>query len=191
MKNFLKSIFTFFFLLCLGFSGCTIDISSDSSDWGYGSGYGLYDSEVLTVFNMTNDFRCNGMPDYWEEGNQTKIQIVGLKPLSLDYDLCRAAQIRACEIVEDFDHTRPDGRDCFTVYDDLGLHYTYKGENIAAGNERGTDTFYQWKEDGKYYEGQGHRRNMLNSNFTHIGIARAYAPGSQYGWYWCMILAKK
>ena len=50
---------------------------------------------------------------------------------------------------------------CFTVLDDLGIIYSTAGENIAAGNKTGSKTFLQWKEDNENYNGQGHRRNML------------------------------
>ena len=29
-----------------------------------------------------------------------------------------------------------------------------------------------------------HDRGMRNSNFTEIGIGRAYNKSSKYGWYW-------
>ena len=206
MKNFLKSIFTFFFLLCLGFSGCTIDISSDSSDWGTDDYYVYYNYDgasqeaVEKVHELTNAFRTGNESFYRNNDSDNSVTNVNnLGNLVLDADLCRAARIRACEIVVLFDHTRPDGRDCFTVLGEQGISYNTAGENIAARQPLRNESdisvaekiFYQWKEDNEPYSGQGHRRNMLNSNFTHIGIAGVYAPGSQYGWYWCMILAKK
>ena len=113
-----------------------------------------------------------------------------LGKLTLDEELCKAAQIRAEEIFKNFSHTRPDGRSCFTVLKDQNISYMAVGENIAAGSASGANTFVMWKEDGQPYSGQGHRRNMLSPNFTRIGIAYATKKGSTYGTYWVMILAK-
>lgn len=149
------------------------------------------DENVIECFNLTNQFRTGSEAWYWNEDNTTKTSLVGkLSELELDVELCRAAQIRAYEIVQSFSHTRPNGSSCFSVFDDLGISASAKGENIAAGNQSGEKTFLQWKEDDKNYAGQGHRRNMLGENFTRIGIAYAYDANSTYKYYWAMVLAK-
>ena len=147
------------------------------------------DNEVVVCYNLVNEFRTSGKADYKTESGGTK-KVGKLNALTLDEELCKAAAIRAEEIVKDFSHTRPDGKgSCFTVLKECGISYGSAGENIAAGNKSGEKTFLQWKEDGKPYSGQGHRRNMLG-NFTKIGLAYAYAPDSTYGYYWVMILIK-
>ncbi len=52
------------------------------------------------------------------------------------------------------------------------------GENLAAGVDSALEAFIVWKTSS------GHNANMLRSYFREIGIARVYAPGSRYGWYW-------
>ena len=166
--------------------------SSGSGSSGTSGGSSTVQAEdyILEVFNQTNAFRTGNEAYYWNEDNTTKTNLVGrLGTLTLDADLCRAAQIRAGEIVESFSHTRPDRRDCFSVLDDLSISRNSAGENIAAGNAGANATFVQWKEDDKPYSGQGHRRNMLG-DFTKIGIARAYDPSATYRYYWVMILTK-
>ena len=149
------------------------------------------DPEILACFNKTNEFRTGKEAFYLNSDNKTTTSMVGkLGKLTLDEELCKAAQIRAEEIVKNFSHTRPDGRSCFTVLKDQNISYMAVGENIAAGSASGANTFVMWKEDGQSYSGQGHRRNMLSPNFTRIGIAYATKKGSTYGTYWVMILAK-
>lgn len=145
------------------------------------------DEEIDTLFKLTNDFRMGSEANYVKEDGSTK-NVPGLKALTLDKDLCEAAAIRAKEIVQDFSHTRPNGSGCFTVLDELGIKAGAKAENIAAGNKSGEKTFLQWKEDNKPYSGQGHRRNMLSTSATKIGLAYAYDPNSTYKYYWVMIL---
>ena len=146
--------------------------------------------EIKTCLKLTNDFRTSSDAWYWNENNTTKTNLVGkLGKLTLDEDLCKAAKIRSKEIVKKFSHTRPDGSKCFTVFDDLGIKASAKGENIAAGNSSGSKTFAQWEEKDKKYDEQGHRRNML-CDFSKIGLAYTYSPNSEYKYYWVMILAK-
>jgi len=102
----------------------------------------------------------------------------GLPALKTFDALDKAAAIRAPETVELFSHTRPDGTTCFTALDETGAKqgaYTY-GENIAAGNSTPAATVEQWMNS------PGHRANILNKNYTHIGVG--YAEGGQYGCYW-------
>lgn len=148
------------------------------------------DAEVTACFNLVNEFRTGSEAWFWNEDNSSKTDLTGkLGTLVLDEELCKAAQIRADEIVQSFSHTRPNGETCFTVIKECGISWSKIGENIAAGNKTGSATFNQWKEDGEQYSGQGHRRNMLG-DFTKIGIAYTHAPDSYYGYYWTMILTK-
>ena len=160
---------------------------------GGGSTSDNVDDEVTACFNLVNEFRTGNEAFYLNKDNTTTTNLVGeLGKLTLDEELCKAAAIRAEEIVKSFSHTRPDGKgSCFTVLEECGISYTSPGENIAAGTNASTgeSAFKMWKEDGEPYSGQGHRRNMLG-NFTKIGIAYTYAPDSKYKYYWVMILIK-
>jgi len=56
--------------------------------------------------------------------------------------------------------------------------WTTIGENIASGMETPKETFDAWRNS------PGHNQNMLTCQFEEIGVARIYAAGTQYGWYW-------
>ena len=92
------------------------------------------------------------------------------------------AQVRAEELPVSCAHTRPDGRDCFTVMKDEGFFYNVAGENIAAGNATPMATFEQWMKSQK------HKENILGKDFTHIGIGYTYDPDGMYRHYWSMFL---
>lgn len=98
----------------------------------------------------------------------------GASALSLDSKLCEAANKRAQEIATKFSHTRPDGRDCFTVIDEYGISYYGCGENIAMGSSSASSIFNMWMNSS------GHRANILNSSFRYIGIGK-------YGCYWVQL----
>ena len=100
---------------------------------------------------------------------------VGARPLQLSDDLREAASIRAEEITRYFSHTRPDGRDCFTLL--KKRKYTL-GENIAAGSATPEAVVDQWMHS------PGHRANILNKKFKELGVGYRYKEGSEYGHYW-------
>lgn len=182
MKNYIFNFFTIVAFI-VAMVSCGDSETNDNASSAYG------DEEIQTVFNMTNEFRTGNEAYYLNEDNTTKTNLVGkLDKLTLDKNLCEAAEIRAKEIVKSFSHTRPNGKSCFTVLDDLSIKCSAKGENIAAGYKSGEKTFLQWKEDDEEYSGQGHRRNMLGTNYKRIGLAYTYAPNSTYKYYWVMIL---
>lgn len=163
-------------LLALSFFSCSDDDGTEETD--YSEVVANTDEKVLECFNLTNAFRTGSEAYYLNEDNSTTTSLVGkLSELTLDEDLCRAAQIRA------------NGEKCFTVLSDLSISYSAAGENIAAGSSTGSGTFTQWKEDDENYSGQGHRRNMLGKDFTKIGIAYSYDASSTYKYYWAMILS--
>ena len=77
-------------------------------------------------------------------------------------------------------HTRPNGERCFSIYDEEGVSYNFVGENIAAGYRSASEVNMGWREDNESYAGQGHRRNMLNSNYNCVGIGHVYYNGCHY-----------
>ncbi len=88
----------------------------------------------------------------------------GLSALKMDAQLSQAAQKRAVEISSSFAHTRPDGSSCFTVLKEYGIAYRASGENIAKGQTTPERVVTGWMNS------EGHRKNILNANFTTIGV---------------------
>lgn len=133
--------------------------------------FGSYDrSAAQDIFQQVNAFRTGDNVWYWDESDSEKIVPEGLEALTYDYDLQKAAEQRAAEIALSYAHTRPDGTDCFSAYENAE-NYMAMGENIAAGQTSAGEVFGDWKEEDKNYDGQGHRRNMLSADFNAIGIA--------------------
>ena len=99
---------------------------------------------------------------------------VGLPALSADSGAVDAAHIRAKEIVQSFSHTRPDGRSCFTAASDLGVSYRTAGENIAYGYATPQQVVSGWMNS------EGHRKNILSSSFTKIGVGCYESSGVLY-----------
>ena len=90
--------------------------------------------------------------------------MAGLPALKLRSDITAAANVRAGEIKQSFSHTRPDGSSFSTALKEQGVSYRYSGENIAWGQKTPEQVMNAWMNS------EGHRANILNSNFNHIGI---------------------
>lgn len=140
--------------------------------------------DARSMLAMINDFRTGDNAWYWNPDNETKTWQHALKPLVYDYDLERVAMQRAAECAMRYSHTRPNGEDCFTAYDEMiGDDCWAMGENIAAGYnayEKAGEVFVGWREDNDPYSGQGHRRNMLSKNYNCIGIGHVIYNGYHF-----------
>ena len=134
-------------------------------------------SEARGMLQMINDFRTGGNAWYWNRDNKTKTQKKGLGKLQYDDELEAVALVRAKELAVRFDHTRPDGTDCFTAFPS---NRTTMGENIACGYPTAREAFEGFLEEDEDYSGQGHRRIMLTSDMSRVGIAAVDVNGTRY-----------
>ena len=88
---------------------------------------------------------------------------LGLQPLKMSTELLATANLRAAECAVYYSHTRPDKSDCFTAFPG-GVGNYWMGENIAIGYSDITSVTTGWKNSS------GHYTNMVNTNFTEVGI---------------------
>lgn len=103
----------------------------------------------------------------------------GLNKVEYDASVKAAADKRAREIETVFSHTRPDGRDCFSVLSESGVSYRGAGENIAMGQATASEVMNDWMNS------EGHRKNILNPNFTKLGVG--LHKGSDGRLYWTQL----
>ncbi|MBQ7035078.1 MAG: S-layer homology domain-containing protein [Clostridia bacterium] len=110
----------------------------------------------------------------------------GMDPFSTFGALDDAAQVRAKEIVDKMEHTRPDNTSCFTVLN--GISYWCAGENIAGGQ---TDA--EWVVEA-WMDSEGHRANILQKDsgrpylsFKHMGMGYYYDANSLYKHHWVQL----
>lgn len=134
-------------------------------------------TEARTMLADINEFRTSDTEAWcWDKTDSVK-ELYRTTELQYDYALERVAMKRAVEIALSYAHTRPNGTKCFTAY---SPGYMAKGENIAAGYMSAAEVFNGWKEENESYAGQGHRRNMLSSNFNAVGIGHVVYQGCHY-----------
>ncbi len=121
-------------------------------------------SQVKKVLELTNKYRAE----------------VGKPPLKWDENLAAYAQVRSQEIIENFDHIRPDGTSSFSEID-FSRGGTV-GENIAVAQGNAEEVSLGWKNSPGHYE------NIINGNFDRIGIGLVQTP-SHWGYHWTQTFA--
>ena len=90
----------------------------------------------------------------------------GLAPLQTDAKLMAAAREKSQDMQTNnyFSHTSPTFGSPFDRLNALGISYKAAGENIAQGQRTPQEVVQGWMNSS------GHRANILNANFTHIGV---------------------
>lgn len=103
-----------------------------------------------------------------DETNQNRIA-ANLQPLVENPLLTAAAQQKANDMAVNnyFAHTSPSGVTPWYWFQKVGYKYTHAGENLAVNFSDSNDVENAWMNS------PDHRANILNSNYTQIGIATA------------------
>jgi uncharacterized YkwD family protein len=71
-----------------------------------------------------------------------------------------------------FSHTSPTYGSPFDMMKQFGISYKAAGENIAMGQRTPQEVVTAWMNS------PGHRANILNANFTHLGVG--YVASGNY-----------
>ena len=95
----------------------------------------------------------------------------GLPPLALDAELCRIARIKSQDMLAGgyFSHTSPTYGSVRDMLTRFGYPYTAASENIARHSTLE-------KAQAALISSPGHRRNVLSTSFTKVGIGVATTP---------------
>ncbi len=99
----------------------------------------------------------------------------GLSPLKVNLNLVRLAENYAQDMINRnyFSHYNPEGQSPFDRMNAAGISYRYAGENLAINSS--VD-----RAEVAFMNSSGHRANILNPNFTEVGIGVRYKGGSVY-----------
>jgi len=106
----------------------------------------------------------------------------GLRPLTYDWQLARVARYKSQDMKDNryFSHNSPVYGTPFQMMKSFGISYRSAGENIARGYVTPQAVVSGWMNSS------GHRANILNANFTHIGVG--YVSGGNY---WTQMFIRK
>ncbi|WP_099157624.1 CAP domain-containing protein [Virgibacillus ndiopensis] len=90
----------------------------------------------------------------------------GLEPLQIDVELSKVAREKSRDMQAKgyFAHNSPTYGSPFDMMKQFGIDYRTAGENIAKGQRTPEEVVNAWMNS------EGHRANILNPEFTHIGV---------------------
>ncbi len=90
----------------------------------------------------------------------------GLPALEIDEELSKVAKQKSEDMAANgyFSHNSPTHGSPFDMIQQAGIDYRTAGENIAKGQQTPEEVVNAWMNS------EGHRANILNENFTHIGV---------------------
>lgn len=100
---------------------------------------------------------------------------VGAKPLSSNGDCTKLARMKSQDMVNNnyFSHQSPTYGSPFDMLKTNKVSYMYAGENIAM-NQSADAAFKAWMNS------EGHKKNILNPNFTDLGVGIASKGNGGY-----------
>lgn len=109
----------------------------------------------------------------------------GLSPLTWNWEVARVARYKSADMRNKnyFSHQSPTYGSPFSMLENFGVSYRSAGENIAAGQATPEEVVQAWMNS------EGHRKNILNSGYTQIGVG--YVSGGSYGHYWTQMFISK
>src|SRR5699024_2630135 len=90
----------------------------------------------------------------------------GLKTLEIDSELSVVSKDKSKDMLNNqyFSHDSPTYGSPFDMMEQYGISYRTAGENIAKGQSSPQEVVDGWMNS------PGHRENILNGDFTHIGV---------------------
>jgi uncharacterized YkwD family protein/spore coat assembly protein SafA len=123
------------------------------------SAYTNYESEVARLVNVERSKN-------------------GLKPLTLNWEISRVARLKSQDMANKgyFSHQSPTYGSPFDMLKNYGIKYSYAGENIAKGQTSPQSVMTSWMNSA------GHRANILNANYTQIGVGVAKDSSGSLIW---------
>ncbi len=135
------------------------EASSSQADDEIESAYRDFQKRVITLVNKER--AANGLSALKENAELDKVATLKSEDMAkLNY----------------FSHTSPTYGSPFEMLSQFGITYTAAGENIAMGQPTPESVMDAWMNS------EGHRANILNSNYTEIGVGITKNANGQYIW---------
>lgn len=109
-----------------------------------------------------------------------------LPPVAADPTLTAIAQLHARRMAsaDRMEHVLPGEGSFGKRLEDGNFRSSLAVENIAAGTRTLDDVLKVWRGSPR------HDANLLQDGVAKLGVGVAWAPGSRYRIYWCLVLAR-
>jgi len=159
-----------------------------SESLGYGVSWDKTTQSVYIGDKSISDNQQNTSTDEITAIEQEVVRLVnverankGLPALKSNSQLASVARTKSQDmrINKYFDHQSPTYGSPFEMMKKFGISYSYAGENIAQGQRSAQAVVNAWMNS------TGHRENILNKNFTEIGVGL-----DKNGYYWTQMFRR-
>ncbi|WP_058307500.1 CAP domain-containing protein [Gracilibacillus massiliensis] len=139
----------------------------------------IYPNQKVTIPQIDQIKRIEHQVIQYTNAEREKL---GLAPLKPDWQLSRVARYKSQDMKNNnyFSHQSPTYGSPFNMMRDFGINYRSAAENIAKGQETPYAVVQAWMNSS------GHRANILNRNYTHIGVGYV-----KNGNYWTQMFISK
>lgn len=134
----------------------------------------IYPSQAITIPSNSN---LSGFEQQVLQLTNQKRQEAGLAACAgTDTNLNRSARAKSQDMANNnyFSHDSPTYGDPFAMMRNFGVQYQSAGENIAMGQPTPQEVVTAWMNS------PGHRKNIMNGSFTHLGIGYVLQNGRAY-----------
>ena len=134
----------------------------------------IYPNQTITIPSQNN--QAAGLESQVVDLVNTERIQRGLRPLTLNWQLARVARYKSEDMDRNnyFSHQSPTYGSPFDMLRSFGIQYSAAAENIAYGQSTAQSVMNSWMNS------TGHRANILNSNFTEIGVGYSNNRGVPY-----------
>lgn len=135
------------------------NLNTNNSENNTSGNFSNYQTEVL---NLVNSERSKA----------------GLKPLKANFDLNKLSTLKSEDMMNNnyFSHNSPTYGSAFDMMNKFNISYNTAGENIAMGQPSPSEVMNSWMNSS------GHRANILNPNFTDLGVGIAKDSNGRLYW---------
>lgn len=108
-------------------------------------------------------------------------------PLRWDARLQAAASGHSADMARRnyFEHDTPEGIDVKERVSARRYRWKTIGENLSGGNRTIGEAVEGWLASAPHCE------NLMSPDYTEVGVACVAQPGTQWGTYWTMVLARR
>ncbi len=155
--------------------------NSDADDSSSGSDDSASDDPTLACLPEWGQEMLDSINQYRSQARQCGDDFMpAVEPLTWQCQLTTSSQAHADDMAINnfFSHTGSDGLSMRNRIDATGYQWSRIGENIAAGYANVSSAMQGW------INSPGHCSNIMNADFTEVGVALTRTTTADYPTYW-------
>ncbi len=157
----------------LNWLNCDANNNNNFNTYSFNNNYNQNNNQLDNNNNLNTNINTQLNTNIGTNIEQEVVRLVNIErakynlaPLIMDKELTEVARLKSQDMNNKkyFSHTSPTYGSPFDMLKTYNITYKSAGENIAKGQRTAEAVVNAWMNS------EGHRRNILSSTFTHIGV---------------------